>query len=154
MTRVSLAFVVAALLASAPAGGAAAQTDDGDDPYGPFEEAVPACNANADAVDPGPINPAGTTTASVQDGDAEAVYSLTVDGQNRIIALEDGRSGDAVRQRTTDRATPVGIAAADNPAAAFRDAAANGDIVVGGEDGRVIEGVNWGAINRFKQRFV
>ena len=154
MTRISLIFVAAILLVSALAGGAVAQTDDGDDLYESLEEMVPAYNANADAVDLGPINLAGTTNVYIQDGDSEVVYSLTMDDQNRITALEDSRSEDAVRKITTDRATLAGIAAADNPAAAFRDAVANDDIVISGEDGQVIEGIKWGVINLFKGFFL
>ena len=154
MKRISLIFVAAVLLVSALAGGAAAQTDDGDDLYESLEEMVPAYNANADAVDLGPITLAGTTNVYIQDGDSEAVYSLTMDDQNRITQLEDSRSGDAVRKITTDRATLAGIAAADNPAAAFRDAVANDDIVISGEDGQVIEGIKWGVINLFKGFFL
>ncbi|GAA0530047.1 hypothetical protein ABNG02_02590 [Halorubrum ejinorense] len=154
MTRISLIFVAAILLVSALAGGAVAQTDDGDDLYESLEEMVPAYNANADAVDLGPINLAGTTNVYIQDGDSEAVYSLTMDDRNRITALEDSRSEDAVRKITTDRATLAGIAAADNPAAAFRDAVANDDIVISGEDGQVVEGVKWAVVNFFKGFFL
>src|SRR6056297_1829683 len=120
MTRSFSAVFVAVLLVSALAGGAVAQSDGGDDLFRSLEEMVPAYNENADAVDLGPINLAGTTNVYVQDGDAERAYSITMDEQNRITALDDGRSDDAVRKITTDRSTLDGIAAAENPAAAFR----------------------------------
>jgi ABC-type glycerol-3-phosphate transport system substrate-binding protein len=149
MKRVSLILAVAVLLASAVAGGAVAQSD-GDDLYETLEEMVPAYNANADAVDFGPVSLAGTTNVYVRDGDTERTYSITMDDRNRITALDDSRSDDAVRKITTDRATLDGIAAADNPAAAFRTAVANDDIVISGEDGQFVEGIKWAVINFFK----
>lgn len=150
MTRASLILVVAVLLVSALAGGAVAQSDSGDDLYESLEEMVPAYNANADAVDLGPVNLAGTMNIYIEDGSSEVVYSITMDGQNRITALDDSRDEDAVRKITTDRETIETIAAADNPAAAFRDAVANDDIVITGEDGQFVEGVKWAVVNFLK----
>lgn len=154
MTRVSLILTVAVLLVSALAGGAVAQSDDGDDLYESLEEMVPAYNANADAVDLGPVNLAGTTNIYIEDGGSEVTYSVTMDDRNRITDLDDSRSEDAVRKITTDRATIEEIAAADNPAAAFRNAVANDDIVISGEDGQILEGVKWAVINVFKGFFI
>lgn len=154
MTRVSLILTVAVLLVSAMAGGAVAQSDDGDDLYESLEEMVPAYNANADAVDLGPVNLAGTTNIYIEDGGSEVTYSVTMDDRNRITDLDDSRSEDAVRKITTDRATIEEIAAADNPAAAFRNAVANDDIVISGEDGQILEGIKWAVINVFKGFFI
>ena len=154
MTRISLVLAVAVLLVSALAGGAVAQADDGDDLYESLEEMVPAYNENADAVDLGPITLAGTSNVYIQDGDSVVVYSLTMDDENRITNLEESASGDAVRKITTDRATLADIAAAENPASAFRDAVANDDIVISGEDGQLVEGIKWGVINLFKGFFL
>ena len=154
MTRISLVLAVAVLLVSALAGGAVAQADDGDDLYESLEEMVPAYNENADAVDLGPITLAGTSNVYIQDGDSVVVYSLTMDDENRITALEESASEDAVRKITTDRATLTDIAAAENPASAFRDAVANDDIVISGEDGQLVEGIKWGVINLFKGFFL
>jgi hypothetical protein len=154
MTRISLILTVAVLLVSALAGGAVAQTDSGDDLYESLEEMVPAYNANADAVDLGPVNLAGTTNIYIQDGASEVTYSVTMDDRNRITDLDDSRSEDAVRKITTDRATLEAITAADNPAAAFRDAVANDDIVISGEDGQILEGIKWAVINAFKGFFI
>ncbi|ELZ48470.1 hypothetical protein C464_07215 [Halorubrum coriense DSM 10284] len=154
MTRSFSVVFVAVLLVSALAGGAVAQSDGGDDLFRSLEEMVPAYNENADAVDLGPINLAGTTNVYVRDGDAERAYSITMDEQNRITALDDGRSDDAVRKITTDRSTLDGIAAAENPAAAFRTAVANDDIAISGEGGRLLEGVKWAIINRLKGFFL
>mgnify|MGYP006296784237 FL=1 len=154
MRRISLLLVVSVLLASAFAGGAVAQTDDGDDLYASLEEMVPVYNENADAIDLGPVNLAGTTNVYIADGDAEVTYSITMDERNRITALDDSRSDDAVRKITTDRATLESIAAADNPAAAFRSAVANDDIVISGEEGHFFEGVKWTVINVFKGFFL
>jgi hypothetical protein len=150
MTRLSLLLVVSVLLVSALAGGAVAQTDDGDDLYESLEEMVPAYNANADAVNLGPVNLAGTTNIYIEDGSSEVVYSITMDDQNRITALDDSRDEDAVRKITTDRATLERIAASENPASAFRDAVANDDIVITGEDGQFVEGVKWAVVNFLK----
>ncbi|EMA67779.1 hypothetical protein C461_08629 [Halorubrum aidingense JCM 13560] len=154
MTRISLILTVAVLLVSALAGGAVAQSDDGDDLYESLEEMVPAYNANADAVDLGPVNLAGTTNIYIEDGGSEVTYSVTMDDRNRITDLDDSRSEDAVRKITTDRATIEEIAAADNPAAAFRNAVANDDIVISGEDGQILEGIKWAVINVFKGFFI
>jgi hypothetical protein len=153
MIRPTLIIVVAALLVSALAGGAVAQSD-GDDLYETLEEMVPAYNENAGAVDLGPVNLAGTTNVYIADGSSETVYSVTMDERNRITALDDSRSDDAVRKITTDRATLESIAAAADPAAAFRDAVANDDIVISGEDGQFVEGVKWTVINFVKGFFL
>ena len=154
MKRISLVLAVAVLLASALAGGAVAQSDDGDDLYESLEEMVPAYNANAESVDLGPINLAGTTNIYIDDGGDDVTYSITMDGDNRITALDDARSDDAVRKITTDRETLESIAAADNPAAAFRDAVADDDIVISGENGQIVEGIKWAVINLFKGFFL
>ena len=154
MKRISLVLAVAVLLASALAGGAVAQSDDGDDLYESLEEMVPAYNANAESVDLGPINLAGTTNIYIDDGGDDVTYSITMDGDNRITALDDARSDDAVRKITTDRETLESIAAADNPAAAFRDAVAADDIVISGENGQIVEGIKWAVINLFKGFFL
>jgi len=150
MTRLSLLLVVSVMLVSALAGGAVAQTDDGDDLYESLEEMVPVYNENADAVDLGPVTLAGTTNVYIQDGASAVTYAITMDERNRITALDDSRSDDAVRKITTDRETLETIAAADNPAAAFRTAVVNDDIVISGEDGQFVEGIKWAVINAFK----
>jgi hypothetical protein len=150
MRRLSLLLVVSVVLVSALAGGAVAQTDDGDDLYESLEEMVPVYNENADAVDLGPVTLAGTANIYIEDGDSVVTYSVTMDDRNRITALDDSRSDDAVRKITTDRETLESIAAADNPAAAFRTAVVDDDIVISGEDGEFIEGIKWAVINAFK----
>ena len=137
------------LLVSAATGGAVAQSD-GDDLFGSLEEMVPTYNDNVENVDLGPVNLAGASNVSIQDGDSEIVYSLTMDEQNRITALDDAPNEDAVRRITTDRATLTGIVESDNPAAAFRDAVANDDIVITGESGHVLEQVKWAVVNALK----
>ncbi|WP_233203874.1 hypothetical protein [Halegenticoccus soli] len=79
-----------------------------------------------------------------------AAYSFYVDEDNRISDLRDGRHPDADLKMTTDRATVRGIAGADDPSAAFRRAVARGDVVVGGERGRIVERVKWTVINAAK----
>ncbi|MFC5278336.1 hypothetical protein ACFPM1_06120 [Halorubrum rubrum] len=148
--RVFLTVVAAVLLVSAATGGAVAQSDGDEDLFESLEEMVPVYNENAENVDLGPVNLAGTSNVYIEDGDSETVYSITMDERNRITALDDEPDEDAVRRITADRATLVGITEADNPAAAFRDAVANDDIVITGESGHVIEQVKWAVVNALK----
>jgi len=162
MRRIPLILVVAVLLAGALAGvavaqsddGAAAQAADGDGLYESLEEMVPTYNENADSLDLGPVNLAGTSNIYIQDGSSEVTYSVTMDRQNRITDLDDSRSEDARRKITTDRETVEELVAADNPAAAFRNAVANDDIVITGEAGKPVERVKWTVINAFKGFFI
>ncbi|MFC7325336.1 hypothetical protein ACFQMF_12185 [Halorubrum rutilum] len=161
MRRIPLILAVAVLLAGALAGvavaqsdGGAAQTGDGDDLYESLEEMVPAYNENADSVDLGPVNLAGTSNIYIQDGSSEVTYSITMDRQNRITDLDDSRSEDAVRRITTDRETVEELVAADNPAAAFRNAVADDEIVISGETGNPVERVKWTVINAVKGFFI
>ena len=162
MRRIPLILAVAVLLAGALAGVAVAQSDDGavpqtnggDDLYESLEEMVPAYNENADSVDLGPVNLAGTSNIYIQDGSSEVTYSITMDRQNRITDLDDSHSEDAVRKITTDRETIEAVVAADNPAAAFRNAVANDDIVITGEAGKPVERVKWTVINAVKGFFI
>lgn len=147
--------MAAVLLVTASTGGAIAQSDSGDaDLYQSLEEMVPVYNENAESVDLGPVNLAGTSNIYIQDGDSTTTYSVTMDRQNRITELQNSSSPDAKRKITTDRETLEEITSADNPAAAFRTAVANDEIVIAGEDGRTIEQIKWRAINIFKGFFL
>ena len=152
-TRVPFVLAVALLILVAATGGAVAQSS-GDDLYESVEEMVPAYNDNADSVDLGPINLAGTSNIYIADGDSTVTYAVTMDDRNRITGLSDGPNGDAVRKITTDRETIQGIVDADNPARAFRDAVADDDIVITGESGQPIEQIKWVVINAFKGFFL
>jgi len=153
--RVPLAVLVAVLLVSAATGSVAAQPSGSDTGlYESLEEMVPVYNENADSVDLGPVNLAGTSNIYIQDGDSEITYSMSMDDQNRITALNDSLSEDAKRKVTTDRATITEIIAADNPAAAFRAAVAADEIVITGEDGETIEKIKWAVINALKGFFI
>lgn len=153
--RVILVVMAAVLLVTASTGGAIAQSDSGDaDLYQSLEEMVPVYNENAESVDLGPVNLAGTSNIYIQDGDSTTTYSVTMDRQNRITELQNSSSPDAKRKITTDRETLEEITSADNPAAAFRTAVANDEIVIAGEDGRTIEQIKWRAINIFKGFFL
>ena len=148
-------LVIVGLLVSAAAGGAVAQSDSGDaDLYESLEDMVPLYNENADSVNLGPVSIAGTNNIYIDDGDSVVTYSLVINDQNRITALNDSPSEDAKRKITTDRATIEELTTASNPALAFRDAVANDDIVITGEDGQVIERVKWTVINAFKGFFI
>ena len=147
--------LVLVLLASVTTGGVVAQSDSGDaDLYASLEEMVPAYNENADSVDLGPISLAGANNLYIQDGASVITYSILMDQQNRITGLDDGPDADAKRKITADRATVEAITSADNPASAFRDAVANDDIVIAGEDGQPIEKIKWAVLNLFKGVFL
>ena len=152
-TRVPFVLAVALLIVVAATGGAVAQSS-GDDLYESLEEMVPAYNDNADSINLGPINLAGTSNIYIEDGDSTVTYAVTMDDQNRITELSDSRSDDAVRKITTDRETIQGIVEVDNPAMAFRDAVANDDIAITGENGQPIEQIKWVIINAFKGFFL
>ena len=148
-------LVVVGLLVSAAAGGAVAQSDSSDaDLYESLEDMVPLYNENADNVNLGPVSIAGTNNIYIDDGNSVVTYSLVINDQNRITALNDSPSEDAKRKITTDRATIEELTTASNPALAFRDAVANDDIVITGEDGQIVERVKWAFINAFKGFFI
>ena len=148
-------LVIVGLLVSAATGGTVAQSDSGDaDLYESLEDMVPLYNENADSVNLGPVSISGTNNIYIDDGDSVVTYSLVINDQNRITALNDSPSEDAKRKITTDRATIEELTTASNPALAFRDAVANDDIVITGEDGQVIERVKWTVINAFKGFFI
>lgn len=151
--RISLVLIVV-LLVSAAAGTAVAQSGDDGALYESLEEMVPVYNENADSVDLGPVNLEGSSNIYIEDGESVVTYSLTMDDQNRITELTDSSSEDAKRKITTDRATIEALTAASNPATAFRDAVANDDIVITGEDGQTVERIKWAVINAFKGFFI
>lgn len=152
--RILLTIAVAVLLTSAATGGAVAQSASGDGLYESLEGMVPVYNENVDSVDLGPISLAGTSNIYIQDGESVVTYSITMDDQNRITDLAESRDEDAKRKITTDRETITGLVEADNPAAAFRTAVANDDIVITGEDGQIVERIKWTIINAFKGFFI
>jgi len=148
--------VVAVLVVSAVAGSGAAQSDAPADAdlYESLEEMVPVYNENAESLDLGPVNLAGTSNVYIQDGNSTVTYSVTMDSQNRITELDNGTSPDANRRISTDRETIEEVSSADNPAAAFRTAVANDEIVITGEDGHVIEQAKWTVVNALKGFFI
>jgi len=154
IARLFSVMMVAVLVMSALTGSAVAQSDSGDDLYESLENMVPLYNQNADSVDLGPVSIAGTNNIYIQDGDSVVTYSMVIDDQNRITSLTESPSEDAKRKVTTDRATIESLTAASNPAVAFRDAVANDDIVITGEDGQTVERVKWAIINAFKGFFI
>ena len=154
-TRIPLMVIVAVLLVGAMTGSAVAQSGADDAGlYDSLEEMVPLYNDNADSVDLGPISLAGTSNIYIEDGESVVTYSIVMDTDNRITALNDAPSEVAKRKITTDRATIEDLATANNPAAAFRDAVANDDIVITGEDGQTVERIKWAVINAFKGFFI
>jgi len=154
-TRILVVLVVAAVAIGAVTGGAVAQSSGDDaDLYESLEEMVPAYNENADSVNLGPVSIAGTSNIYIEDGDSVVTYSMTIDDRNRITDLSESADDDAVRKITTDRETIERLTASDNPARAFRDAVANDDIVITGEDGQTVERIKWAVINAFKGFFL
>lgn len=151
VTRMIFTVTVALLLTTALTGTAVAQTETSSDSlYQDLENMVPTYNENIDDVDLGPVNLAGASNIYIQDGDSVVTYSVTMDSQNHITDLSDSPDENAVRKITTDRATLERIVAADNPAAAFRDALVDDDIVITGENGQILEGLKWMVINALK----
>lgn len=159
----TLAVVVTLLVSSV--GSVAAQSANPDwaaELETTVDEMIPAYNERAGDVNLGPFSLSGTTNVYVYDDDSDgdgvddgtedrtATFHITMDGDNRITAFETGTSDDAARKLTTDRATLERIANADNPAAAFRSAVANDDIVISGESGHFVEGLKWTVVNLFK----
>ena len=156
------------LVVSSSVGAVAAQEtgdpDWADDLETTVNEMLPAYNERAGDINLGPISLAGTTNVYVHDADSDgdgiddggdtATFRITMDSQNRITAFERGTSDDAARKLTTDRATLERIATADNPAAAFRTAVANDDIVISGESGHFVESLKWTILNAFKGLFL
>lgn len=154
-TRISQLMVVLVVLVSVVSGSVVAQSDNADgDLYQSLEDMVPVYNENADSVNLGPISLAGANNLYIQDGDSVIIYSLVMDKENRITALTDSPDADAKRKITTDRATIDRLTSADNPAVSFRNAVANDDIVITGEDGQIIEKFKWVVLNLFKGFFL
>ncbi|TQQ81747.1 hypothetical protein [Halonotius roseus] len=148
-------LVVVGVLVSAATGGVVAQSDSGDaDLYKSLENMVPIYNENADSVDLGPVSIAGTNNIYIEDGESVVTYSMVINDQNRITALNDSPSEAAKRKITTDRATIEELTSASNPALTFRNGVANDDIVITGEDGQILEGVKWAVLNALKGFFI
>jgi hypothetical protein len=157
-SRIAVAAVLTVLLLSTST-GAFAQSDPAweGEVYEAVSEMVPTYNERVSEVD---LGIAGDQLADrrvnvyVEDGDATAVYSFRTDADNRIEDFRRGAHPDARLRVTTSRATVVGVARADNPAAAFRAAVAGGDIVVTGERGHPVEQVKWTVINALRSVFL
>jgi hypothetical protein len=82
----------------------------------------------------------------VTDADgATATMSFRMDSQLRMTELKLGERPDATLRMSTDRGTFDRIAAADNPAVAFRNAVASGDITFDGIG--TTNAVKWVVIN-------
>ncbi|MGM0590484.1 MAG: hypothetical protein ACQETI_02450 [Halobacteriota archaeon] len=144
------------LLVSASAGVGVAQSGNpawADDLYDQMSSMVEPYNDNvADAN----LGVAGDQLADrrvnvyITSGDETAVFSFYMDADNRITDLQPEAHPDAQLKMTTSKATLESLAASDNPAADFRSAVANDDIVIAGEDGHIVEQVKWTVINVVK----
>lgn len=167
LTRI-VTLAVAALLVSSSIGSVAAQATGEPEWASELEsnvnEMIPAYNERAGEINLGPLSLSGTTNVYVHDADSDgdgvsdgedlATFQITMDSQNRITNFERGTSDDAARKLTTDRATLEGIANANNPAAAFRNAIADDKIVISGEGGHFVESLKWTIVNAFKGLFL
>jgi hypothetical protein len=82
----------------------------------------------------------------VTDGDGEtATFSFRMDDQLRMTELQQGARSDATLKMSTDRTTLNEVVTADNPAVAFRNAVAGGDITFDGLG--TTNAVKWVVIN-------
>lgn len=150
-----MVLVVLGLLVGA-AGPVAAQSDEpawSDSLYDQFAGMVGEYNENVEPSDLGVASNllAGKSVNIYVEGDGgTAVYSFTMDDGNRITDLSRERNPDAQLKMTTDRATVQRVSSSSNPAAAFQTAVESGDIVIGGEDGHLVEQVTWGVVNALR----
>lgn len=149
-TRIALVLAIAVLLVGVLPTATVAQSDGDEETFEQLESMVEPYNENVGDADMGPLNLAGTNNLYIEDGDSTLTYTIVVNDDNRITAVEDSGSDDAVRKITTDRATYDAVTSADDPAAAFRDAVADDEIRISGEDGELIEGLKWAVINVLK----
>lgn len=150
-TRVA-SVALALLLVFSSVGGVAAQSDNpewGQELFEEVEGMQDKYNANADEVNL-PVSIAGTMNVYVNDGDEQATYSFTMNADNEITSMQQGLDSDAPRKITTDRAVLQRIADSDNPAAAFRNAVMNDEIVISGEEGQTLEQIKWAVVNFLK----
>ncbi|MFC7026375.1 hypothetical protein ACFQJ5_16710 [Halomicroarcula sp. GCM10025324] len=76
---------------------------------------------------------------------SQATTSFRMDDQLNIRDLKQGERDDATLKMSTDRATMEQIISADNPAIAFQNAIASGDIEMDGLG--ATSAVKWAAIN-------
>lgn len=79
-----------------------------------------------------------------------AAYSFYLDGNLHMSDLNQGANPNADVKMTTDKRTVDRIVASDNPAAAFRTAVENDEVVIAGEDGNVLQQLKWGILNLLK----
>ena len=115
-------------------------------------------NERADEVNLGPAssqltnNVVNLHVADESSGETH-VYSFRMDGQKRITDIAEGENPDANLRLETTMATVEAIAAADNPAAAFRDAYATDDISIeptGFAKGGLVKWTFWTATDGLK----
>ncbi|MFB6250575.1 MAG: hypothetical protein ABEI27_02625 [Halobellus sp.] len=112
--------------------GQSSQPDWADKAYDEFSGMVATYNESITQVD---LGIAGDQLSNervnlvVTDADGEtATFSFRMDNQLRMTELDQGPRSDATLRMSTDRETFNETLTADNPAAAFRDAVASGEI--------------------------
>lgn len=150
--RVLLATLLVVSVASFGIGAGLAQSDQpawADEMFGNFEGFVSAYNENVDASDLGMAadqlkNERVNLIVTDSDG-TQATASFRMNGQLQIQELEQGTRDDATLKMTTDRATIERILESNNPATAFQNALADGDIRIGGIG--LVNSVKWAVIN-------
>lgn len=160
-TRRTVVLVALAALLVSSAGTAVAQSDDPEwesEVYDEFAGQIDVFNQQVGAIDLGPAGGrlAGSSANLYVEGEGgTADYSFEMDGRNRITNLQRDPVEDADLRITTSRETVREIANANNSAAKFRSAYANGDIsiqadyslgeAVSGQRGSAVKSVsNWG----------
>lgn len=132
------ALAVLFLVVGVAAGGAVAQADDpawADEVHADLERGAATHNAWVEREEPSFVgdrfaeNEHVTLTVS-DEGDAAAVYSVHTDDEMRVTDVNRGPARDETMRAFASKPALEDVAQADNPAAAFGDAVASGDIRV------------------------
>ena len=154
-------FAAVVVVAGAASGvGVAQQADDdawADTLYERLSGQVDTFNENVDDAD---LGVAGDQLAGhwvnlyVSDGNSTVVVSFYMDENNHISDVQRGAHPDATLKMTTDRETVESVLAAERPASAFRQAVVDGEVVIGGEQGKVVQQAKWTVINAVKGLFL
>jgi hypothetical protein len=129
---VVLAILVVTSGVSTAQSAQSSQPDWADEAYGEFSGMVATYNESITQVDLGIAgdqlsNERVNLVVTGADGET-ATFSFRMDDQLRMTELDQGPRSDATLRMSTDRETFNETLTADNPAATFRDAVADGDI--------------------------
>jgi len=140
---------VGAVTAQSDADSASDQPEWADEAFAEYEEMVAVYNDSITSVD---LGVAGDQLANervnlvVTDADGStAAFSFRTDGQLRMTEVKQGTRADATIRMSTDRETFNETLTADNPATAFTNAVAEGEITIDGLG--TANAVKWTVIN-------